>query len=115
MDEGRELLRGNTPTLVRAVLRDGSAHGYAIVREINRRTGDALRCKHGTLYPALAALEAEGLITGAWEHADGERPRKVYHLTEAGQAELARRIRTWRQFAGAMESVIGGLPDGQPA
>lgn len=114
MEEERELLRGNTPTLVLAVLRDAPLHGYAIVREINRRTHDALRCKHGTLYPALAALEADGLIAGAWEHTEGERPRKVYHLTEAGQTALERRIQTWRQFAGAMENVIGGAPDVQP-
>ena len=45
MDNERELLKGNTPTLVLAVLEDSPLHGYAIAREINRRSGDALRCK----------------------------------------------------------------------
>lgn len=120
MDDARELLRGNTHTLVLATLREGGLHGYAIVREINRRSGDALRCKQGTLYPVLYALEEEGLIQGTWQHADGERPRKVYVLTEAGRAELERRVRTWRRFNAAMEGVIGGVsqgedPDAQPA
>jgi PadR family transcriptional regulator PadR len=108
LDEERELLKGNTPTLVLAVLEDAPQHGYAIAREINRRSGDALRCKQGTLYPALHALERDGLIVGAWETGGGERPRKVYALTDAGRAELARRIRTWDAFSRAIGQVIGG-------
>lgn len=115
MADNRELLRGNTQTLVLAVLQDGPLHGYAIASEINRRTQGALQCKHGTLYPALTALDAEGLIEGGWTQEGDERPRKVYRLTEVGRAELARRIRSWREFSGAMESVIGGSPDAQPA
>jgi len=116
MEEERELLRGNTHTLVMAVLRDGPMHGYAIAREINRRSREALRCKQGTLYPVLYALEEEALIQGVWEHTEGERPRKVYVLTEAGLGELARRIRLWKQFNAAVEGVIAGdNPDAQPA
>jgi PadR family transcriptional regulator, regulatory protein PadR len=114
VDDERELLRGNTQTLVLAVLRDGALHGYAIVREINRRSGDGLRCKQGTLYPVLYTLERDGLIRGAWEHAEGERPRKVYSLTDAGVAELERRVNAWRRFNVAMEGVLGGKPGAQP-
>ncbi len=110
MDEERELLKGNTPTLVLAVLEDAPQHGYAIAREINRRSDNALRCKQGTLYPALHALERDGLIVGEWETGGGERPRKVYALTESGRAELARRIRTWDVFSRAIGQVIGGTP-----
>jgi hypothetical protein len=67
MDHRRELLKGNTPTLVLAVLRDGARHGYGVAREIERRTGDALALKEGTLYPppctrwsATASLRARG-------------------------------------------------------
>ena len=108
MDDERELLKGNTPTLVLAVLQDAPQHGYAIAREINRRSSHALRCKQGTLYPALHALERDGLIAGAWETGGGERPRKVYALTDAGRAELVRRVRTWDTFSHAIGQVIGG-------
>src|SRR5919198_721815 len=77
MDTERELLKGNTPTLVLAVLRDGPRHGYAIAREIERRSRDALKCKEGTLYPALHALEQQGLIAGEWREEKGGRQRKV--------------------------------------
>ncbi len=115
MDDERELLRGNTPTLVLAVLNDAPQHGYAIAREINRRSGNALKCKQGTLYPALHALERDGLIAGVWETGDGDRPRKIYALTDAGKAELARRIKTWSQFTTAVNEVIGGKLREQPA
>jgi PadR family transcriptional regulator PadR len=97
------------------VLQDSPQHGYAIALEINRRSNNALKLKQGTLYPALHALERDGLIVGEWEVPEGERPRKVYRITEAGRAELAQRARSWSAFATAMESVIGGKLREQPA
>ena len=112
MDLERELLKGNTPTLVLAVLRDGPLHGYAIARAIERRSADALKCKEGTLYPALHALEREGLIAGEWQSDGGARERKVYRLTPVGQAALAERARTWERFAEAIQRVLTGDSDG---
>ncbi len=110
-----ELLRGNTPTLVLAALADGPQHGYAIAQEINKRTDNSLRFKQGTLYPVLHTLEREGLVAGQWQHGAGERPRLVYAITEAGRAELARRVEVWQTFAKAMDTMIGGArPGGTP-
>ena len=122
-DSDSELLRGNVPTLVLSALADGPQHGYAIAQEINRRTGDTLRVKQGTLYPVLHTLEREGLVAGEWQHGTGERPRLVYAITDAGHTELARRVQAWKRFSKAMESMIGapadgvsgGKPDEQPA
>jgi PadR family transcriptional regulator PadR len=77
MDSERELLKGNTPTLVLAVLNDGPLHGYGIAREIERRSDNALRFKEGTLYPALHALEREGLVESEWQREGTGRERKV--------------------------------------
>lgn len=107
MDLERELLKGNTPTLVLAVLREGPLHGYAIAREIERRSDQALRCKEGTLYPALHALEREGLIAGEWRREESGRERKVYVLTPAGHTALAERTQLWTRFSAAIERVIG--------
>jgi PadR family transcriptional regulator PadR len=108
VDAERELLKGNTPTLVLAVLKDGPLHGYGIARAIEQRSGNALRFKEGTLYPALHALERDGAIRGEWQRADGMRERKVYTITPAGLAQLERRTRTWTEFATAVYQVIGG-------
>jgi len=102
-----DLLRGNTPTLVLAVLRDEPGHGYAITKRINARTDNALSMRQGTLYPVLTALERDGLVEGQWEHPEGERPRKMYVITDAGRAELERRTEAWRKFASGVNQVLG--------
>jgi len=109
-----ELLRGNTPTLVLAALADGPQHGYAIAQEINKRTANSLKFKQGTLYPVLHTLEREGLVTGQWTQTTGERPRLVYAITDAGRAELARRVQVWRTFSEAMNTMIGGRTGVEP-
>lgn len=108
MEQDGELLRGNTPTLILAVLSGGPLHGYAIAREINQRSANALSLKQGALYPALHGLERDDLIVGGWEMGEGERPRKVYQITEVGRKELARRFKAWTEFSAAVESVLGG-------
>lgn len=111
MDSERELLKGNTPTLVLAVLNDGALHGYGIAREIERRSDNVLRFKEGTLYPALHALEREGLVESEWQSEANGRDRKVYRITPAGIAELQRRTQTWNTFSNAIERVIGVQPN----
>jgi PadR family transcriptional regulator PadR len=111
-----ELLKGHTPTLILSVLATAPSHGYAIAREIERRSSDVLRLGEGSLYPALRSLEADGLVSSAWETQPSGPARKVYSLTDSGHAELARRTRSWRDFASAIDNVLGGLPNApQPA
>jgi PadR family transcriptional regulator PadR len=113
-DRDRELLKGNTPTLVMAVLRDGALHGYAIARAIESRSRAALHCKEGTLYPALQALERDGLICGKWERSPAGRERKVYSLTDAGLARLVEDTQQWERFAFAIGRVLGGGSEDAP-
>jgi PadR family transcriptional regulator, regulatory protein PadR len=108
--EHGELLKGNTPTLLLAVLQQGPLHGYAIAREIERRSNEALQLGEGSLYPALRTLERDGLVVSRWEPQMSGPARKVYVLTEAGHAEIAARTRSWREFVEAVENVIGGQP-----
>jgi PadR family transcriptional regulator PadR len=106
-DKGSDLVRGNTPALVLAVLRNEPAHGYAIMKRIAEGAGESLNLKHGTLYPVLHALERDGLVSGQWEHPEIERPRKVYAITDAGRAELARHTDEWKRFASTINGVLG--------
>ncbi len=103
----RELLKGNVPALILAVLQGGGLHGYAIAREIERRSGGILEWKEGTLYPALHALEKDGLIVAQWEPNERGPSRKVYALTPAGEADLKRRSAVWSQFSRAVSDVLG--------
>ena len=72
-------------------LTDGHLHGYAIIRDVEDRTGGALRLGTGTLYTALARLEALALVEESDRRPaapqDDER-RRYYRLTAAGRAVL---------------------------
>jgi DNA-binding PadR family transcriptional regulator len=61
-------------------------HGYEVIRLLEDRFLGLYAPSAGTVYPRLARLECEGLVTHAVE--DG---RKVYRLTDAGREELRRR------------------------
>jgi DNA-binding PadR family transcriptional regulator len=93
-------------TLVLAVLRDGPCHGYELAKEVERRSNVLVQVNDGTLYPVLHALEAEQLIVSAWSEDHGDRPRRVYSLTEAGLADLHRRVAEWKEYRNAIEGVL---------
>src|SRR5579871_5872511 len=106
----KELPRNDIPIFILAVLEGGPAHGYAIAREIDRRCEGDIVLRDGALYPALRALEADGLIVGAWETQEGGGPpRKTYRLTDAGRSEAARRAALWRGYAKNVERILGNL------
>ncbi|MGC4047509.1 MAG: helix-turn-helix transcriptional regulator [Armatimonas sp.] len=111
----RDLPKNDIPTLILAVLEERALHGYGIAREIERRSADALTMREGTLYPALRALEADGLIIGEWEIQPSGPARKVYSLTEDGRAEVIKLTKKWREYARTIESILGGKPDARPA
>jgi len=111
----RDLPKGDIPTLILAVLKDTPRHGYAIAREIERLSAEALHLREGSLYPALRVLEQDGHIIGNWEIPESGPARKVYTLTESGTKELARRTAEWEQYARLMQTILkGGSPDEQP-
>jgi PadR family transcriptional regulator PadR len=119
MSEEQELKKGSTPILILAVLAEGPRHGYAIAREIERRSREALSVGEGALYPALRALEREGMVSSAWETQPSGPARRIYTLTDAGQAKLASSLKSWTRFSQAVNAVLGdslrGNPHVQPA
>jgi PadR family transcriptional regulator PadR len=114
---GRDIFKGDVPILVMAILAEAPSHGYAIAREIERRSDQKFKMKEGTLYPALRVLEQNGWIEGQWEVQPSGPARKVYLLTQAGQGELARRAQEWQAYSKAFGSIIGNLggTNAQPA
>jgi transcriptional regulator len=103
-----EMLKGHLDMIVLAALAAGPAHGYAVIEEIRRRSGQAFDLPEGTVYPALHRLEQAGLLTSRWVTAESGRRRRVYALTRRGDRALAERRAVWQQFSDA----IGGLLEG---
>lgn len=100
-----ELIKGNTKTLILAILRDGPSHGYGITHEIERRSESAVSFRQGSLYPLLHELEKDEMIVGQWETLGDERPKKIYVITEKGLAELATGLDAWRRLSKAIMQV----------
>lgn len=101
------LLRGTLELLLLQALSRGPLHGYAIARQIETATGDALGVEEGSLYPALHRLEARGAVTARWSTAAESRRRvRVYALTASGRAQLAAQKRGWRTFARAVARMV---------
>jgi transcriptional regulator len=107
----RELLKGNTATVVLAILDEGPLHGYQIAKEMRARSDDALQLGQGVLYPILHRMEDRGLIAGEWEQSTGTPSRKRYSITESGRAELRAKRREWAAFSKAMAQVLEPAAD----
>ena len=72
-------------------LTDGHLHGYGIIRDVANRTQGVLRLGTGTLYTALARLEALDLVEETdlrSRPADDDERRRYYRLTSLGRATL---------------------------
>ena len=102
----RDLQRGDIPTLILAVLQDGPLHGYGIARAVTDLSAETLQLREGALYPALRALEDQGLVTSTWEVQPSGPARRVYTLTTAGQAAADDRVRQWRAYVSALGRIL---------
>lgn len=69
-----------------SLLAEQPRHGYELIQALSDRFGGTYSPSAGTIYPRLAKLEEEGLVTKV---SDGRKT--VYEITEAGRAELASR------------------------
>lgn len=106
MNYGRELLKGNTDSLLLCLISRQPTYGYQIVKELEKRSNGYFQFKEGTLYPALHRLERDKLIDGKWQTLPNGQQRRYYHITEKGQQFLTTRLATWQDFSTAVEAVI---------
>ena len=99
-----EWLRGVLELCVLAVIADGPTYGYAIAQALD--VAGLGKVKGGTLYPLLARLERDGLVSGKWHAGDGGPGRKYVELTAAGAAELSARSEQWGAFAVTTQKLV---------
>jgi DNA-binding PadR family transcriptional regulator len=109
-----ESLKGHLDLLLLAVIEDQPRHGWAVIEELRRRTGDALDLPEGTVYPALHRLEKAGLLTSRWDEIGGRR-RRTYALTPRGRGAVKERRLEWEAFAATVQGVLGGKVKPWPA
>jgi PadR family transcriptional regulator, regulatory protein PadR len=101
-------LTGPLERVLRVFLADPAArrYGYDLMK--------AARLPSGTLYPMLARLHDQGLVSSQWENPpeDGRPPRKYYQLTAEGirvaRLELAQAARSAATGAAAARRPAPG-------
>src|SRR5258708_35339551 len=82
-----------------SLLAERPMHGYELIQALGDRFGGTYVPSAGTIYPRLAKLEEEGLVT---KEADGRKT--VYAITDAGRSELDAR-------AGDLDGIRTELTD----
>jgi transcriptional regulator len=103
----RDLRKGSAEILILALLEERDRHGYELAKLIERRSGGAISFHVASLYPTLYRLERRGLISGRWVEKAGQRRRRFYRLTPAGQTVLDAERTSWRAFFNAFRRVAG--------
>jgi len=82
-----------------SLLADAPMHGYEVIQALEERFGGTYVPSAGTIYPRLAKLEEEGLVS---KSTDGRKT--VYAITDAGRAELEER-------AAELDGIEDGVTD----
>lgn len=81
---------GELPTAMLLLLSERDGHGYDLLTRLGELGMDDV--DGGGLYRTLRSLEAHGLVGSAWGGSERGPARRVYELTPAGRAHLARTI-----------------------
>src|SRR4030081_3329666 len=105
-DERVPLLQGTLDLLILRTLIFGAQHGQGIARAIQEQSHDVLLVDHGSLYPALQRLEAQGWIVAVWGKSDNNRKARFYTLTKSGRKQLTAETGQWRRLAEAIGRIL---------
>jgi DNA-binding PadR family transcriptional regulator len=105
---GPRARRGDVRAAALILLAEEPRNGYQLMQEIEQRSGGVWRPSPGSVYPALAQLEDEGLIRA--EERDG---RRTYVLTDAGRAYVDERrdelAAPWDEMSGSVDDDVASL------
>ncbi|MDF2573962.1 MAG: PadR family transcriptional regulator [Agromyces sp.] len=98
---------GNLRLYLLALLEERPRHGYELIQALSDRFGGTYSPSAGTIYPRLAKLEEEGLVT---KSTDGRKT--VYEITDAGRAELDSRRHELDAIEDDLTDSVRRLADG---
>jgi DNA-binding PadR family transcriptional regulator len=89
-----------------SLLAEEPMHGYELILALEERFGGTYTPSAGTIYPRLAKLEEEGLVTKTTEGR-----KTVYEITDAGRAELEERQHELDEIENDLTDSVRRLAD----
>ena len=98
-------------------LADGDKHGYAIIKEVDRRSEGEIALSAGTLYTIVRRFELEGLIAESAVRPDpslDDERRRYYRLTDFGR-DVARAEGRRMENALGMARAKNLIPKARPS
>lgn len=90
--------------VVLLILRDWSSYGYDLMKRLAAFGFAAMN--YGTLYRVLRQLERDGMVNSAWDTSKAGPARRIYAITEAGEAYLKLWADSLEQYRKMMEAFF---------
>jgi PadR family transcriptional regulator len=85
-------------------LRRSNSYGYKLMEETTRFWKEAI--SPGTLYRTLRQMEKNGNLESAWDSKANGPARRMYSITDAGEAYLAIWIESLRQYQNTVDAFL---------
>lgn len=108
MSYSSEILRGNTDTIILAILNRRDSYGYEIMKTIIEGGKGLFSIKDATVYTAFKRMEKNQLITSYWGDGDGGARRKYYRISDRGKEVYAQKVEEWNEIQVVLNNLIGG-------
>jgi PadR family transcriptional regulator PadR len=102
-----QLRKGLLDIAVLNLLEHNQLHGYEMVQTLKQSEG--LRIHEGNIYPILARLKADGLVTSYTKASPDGPPRKYFKLTVVGRKTLADMNTHWDRIVETILNFRKGI------
>jgi PadR family transcriptional regulator PadR len=87
-----------------AVSTAGEAYGYQVLQQLSGVKG--LELGESTVYPVLARLARQGLLSVRSGQSPNGPPRRYYRLTELGLERRAQMQQVWQDVIGSVHEIV---------
>jgi len=101
-----QLRKGLLDIVVLNLLQHGQRHGYEMLQALKQMQG--LTIREGNIYPILARLQTDGLVTSHSEASLNGPRRRYFKLTKLGRNILADMNTRWDQITESINNIKGG-------
>ena len=98
-----QIVRAALPLLTLTLIGERDSYGYEI---LERLAGLGLDVSTGLIYPVLARLERDGLVTTRPVASPAGPPRKYFAITEAGQNARNAARDQWHLVSSAVDNAL---------
>ena len=101
-----QVRKGLLDIVILNFLAHGRCHGYEMVQVLKKI--DGLKIREGNIYPILARLQTDGLVTSVTEPSRDGPARKYFELSDSGQNVLGQMNGHWDMIIQSITSVRKG-------